>query len=258
MTVPRCVATAFGFAAFVLSVPACGGEDETPTPRTDEENVARAANAWAELFAAGDDKAACRYEGQPLCEEMDCRDQGEPIENCVPPPLSYRKSFTQATVKEVAVVGENAGVKFSNGATVAFNGGEPNPREWYVSRLRGDAGKQYFVEAKIVKTGNEWAALFAKGNGHTCDYMTQPACEREVCRHVSGLRIKNCEPPTEAYRRSFEGATVEDVAIAGASAGARFSNGETAEILPAGVPGVPYGWWITRWGRHAGRWYFEQ
>ena len=41
----------------------------------------------------------------------------------------------------------------------------------------------------------------------------------------------NCTPPSSAFRKSFEDATVQDVAIEGGRAGARLSNGELVEFV---------------------------
>jgi hypothetical protein len=40
------------------------------------------------------------------------------------------------------------------------------------------------------------------------------------------VSIKNCTPPDSGFQQSFSGATVEDVAIKGKRAAAKFSNGE--------------------------------
>jgi hypothetical protein len=100
-------------------------------------------------------------------------------------------------------------------------------------------------EQKIERSGNAWAALFAAGGpGDHCGYMTQPACERIACERAGGSTIRNCTPPSAEFRRSFEGATVEDViAIEGKQAAARFSNGETVVLFDAS--GV---WLIKRVG----------
>ncbi|MGH2992132.1 MAG: inorganic diphosphatase [Solirubrobacterales bacterium] len=60
--------------------------------------------------------------------------------------------------------------------------------------------------------------------------MAQPLCERIACERISGP-IRNCTPPSSAFRKSFEGATVQDIAIKGDQAAARFSNGEAVELV---------------------------
>jgi len=62
----------------------------------------------------------------------------------------------------------------------------------------------------------------------------------------------NCKPPSDAFRKSFEGATVEDIAIKGDRAAARFSNGEVVEL-----GSVIDGWLIAKLGGNAGREFFE-
>jgi hypothetical protein len=44
--------------------------------------------------------------------------------------------------------------------------------------------------------------------------------------------IKNCTPPSSEFRKSFEDATVQDIAIKGEQAGAKLSNGEAVELFP--------------------------
>lgn len=91
--------------------------------------------------------------------------------------------------------------------------------------------------------------------------MTQPACERIACKRVPGIPIKNCAPPSSAFRKSFEDATVQDIAIKGDQAGVKFSNGETVRIDRVGdyvVGGVERGLrWIHKIGGSAGRKFFE-
>jgi len=57
----------------------------------------------------------------------------------------------------------------------------------------------------------------------------------------------NCKPPSDAFRKSFEGASVQDIAIKGDRAAARFSNGEVVELVS-----VIDGWLIAKFDRKAG------
>jgi hypothetical protein len=107
--------------------------------------ITQVGNKWARLFAAGDDGAACAYENQPVCEWMDCKHVGNvPIPNCTPPSAGLRKSFADATVQDIAIKGQNAGVRFSNGEAVQFiRWGDiqvpvhgPSP-DWVVARIGG-------------------------------------------------------------------------------------------------------------------------
>jgi hypothetical protein len=59
-------------------------------------------------------------------------------------------------------------------------------------------------------------------------------------------------PVSLKIQRSLAGAVVQDVAIRGKWAAARFSNGETVRLLDIGFSGS---WWIDRVG--AGRQFFE-
>jgi hypothetical protein len=113
------------------------------------------------------------------------------------------------------------------------------------------------IEQEIEQAGNEWAALFAGGE-RFCELMTQPACERNTCKSVAGP-VENCAPPSSAYRKSFEDATVEDIGITGGKTGARFSNGETVQLEkvkhtpdPLAEDGDRAGWLIDKVGGNAG------
>jgi hypothetical protein len=125
-------------------------------------------------------------------------------------------------------------------------------------------------EQEVEQTGNEWASLFAAGGARTgCAYETQPVCERIACEHVGHVPIKNCTPPSAAFRRSFEDATVQDIAIKGQNAGVKFSNGEAVELVQvekyphcigSACPGEGRArtvWWVSKFGGNAGREFFE-
>ena len=86
----------------------------------------------------------------------------------------------------------------------------------------------------ITETANNWARLFASSSQNCTGYMNQGGCERMNCQTVGGRPIPNCTRPSPAYRRSFLGATVQEIAINGHRAAARFSNGETIELWRGG------------------------
>jgi hypothetical protein len=114
------------------------------------------------------------------------------------------------------------------------------------------------LEQEIEQTSNEWARLFA-GDRHmpapgTCQHMSQPACERIACVRVGGFKIRDCTPLSSAFRKSFEGATVQAIAIKGHRAAARFSNGQVIELEH--VQGLG-GWAIVKLGGNPGRDLFE-
>ena len=83
--------------------------------------------------------------------------------------------------------------------------------------------------------------------------MSQPLCERIDCERIGHVRMRNCTPPTTAYRRSFEKARVQEIAINGEQVAARFSNGELITLV--GVVGGR--WLVHKVGGQAGRWVFE-
>ena len=121
----------------------------------------------------------------------------------------------------------------------------------------GDAVSAHFADAledpewEMELIANRWARVFASPKWG-CSHMTQPLCERIACERVGGFKIPNCSPPTTAYRRSFEKARVEEIAIKGKRVAARFSNGELIELV-----GVVGGWGVHKVGGQAGRWVFE-
>jgi hypothetical protein len=111
---------------------------------------------------------------------------------------------------------------------------------------------------EIERAGNDWARLFSAGDrlvavSDACKYMTQPGCERIACGRAGYRPIENCTPPSLEFQRSFGGAVVEDIAIRGHRAAARFSNGETVEFTEIGVSGS---YWIHKVGGNAGRKFF--
>jgi hypothetical protein len=100
---------------------------------------------------------------------------------------------------------------------------------------------------RVRDIGDRWARHFADGVG-ACEDMTQPLCERIACVRVGSRKIKNCRQPSRAYRKSFDGALVLDIAFKGNQAAARFSNGRVIELW-----GDEGSWLITKIGGDAGR-----
>jgi hypothetical protein len=60
------------------------------------------------------------------------------------------------------------------------------------------------------------------------------------------------KPPSDAFQKSFEGAKVEDIALKGDRAAARFSNREVVEF-----GSVIDGWLISKLGANAGHEFVE-
>jgi hypothetical protein len=115
------------------------------------------------------------------------------------------------------------------------------------------------ADQRIERIGNDWARLYAARDPRHCDYEGQPLCERLACERVGNVPIENCTRPSPEFRSSFRDATVEDIAIKGREAAARFSNGEAIE-LGEDVSGLTHAgvwWWITKVGGNAGRGYFR-
>jgi hypothetical protein len=125
-------------------------------------------------------------------------------------------------------------------------------------KFPGTAHAPGSAEQTVELAANEWARLFAASDPAACErYMSQPACEREGCERVGHRKIENCTPPSPAFRGSFRDARVEDVAIKGTSAAARFSNGETVRLSRVEGTGSEGIWWIVEFGGNAGRGFFK-
>jgi hypothetical protein len=126
-------------------------------------------------------------------------------------------------------------------------------------RFTGTAKQPGSAEQAVELAANEWARLFAASDPAACErFEAQPACERENCQRVGGGKVENCTPPSPAFRNSFRDARVEDVAIDGKFAAARFSNGETVRLERVDGSGPNGIWLIVRFGGDAGRMLLEQ
>jgi hypothetical protein len=232
-----------------LGLVACSsGDDQDGAPEarlSPEQKVERVGNEWAPVFAGRE--RFCELMTQAACGRVNCEDVGGPIENCKPPSLEFRKSFEDATVEDVAINGEQAAVRFSNGETIELekvhNMPDPLAEDgdsagWLIDRFGGDAGEV----ALIAEVGNAWAPLFAEDNSAACEFMYgQPLCE-EFFGRVG-------EPPEvgrpSAFQESFANATVERVEVRDPKqieatdgtlielhrAVAEFSNGEVVEFI---------------------------
>jgi hypothetical protein len=111
------------------------------------------------------------------------------------------------------------------------------------------------VTQKIEHNANAWARLFATSDPAACDrYMVQPACERMSCTRLATGPIPNCTRPSAAFRRSFRGARVEEIALQGRRATVRFSNGRTVLVIRvAQWPEQGGVWWIEKFQGNPGR-----
>jgi hypothetical protein len=120
-------------------------------------------------------------------------------------------------------------------------------------RPSGEEVSAHFADAfddkewQMELIASRWARAFASTNG-VCYHMTQPLCQRIASERPGHVKIPNCSPPTIAYRRSFEKARVEEIAIKGERVAARFSNGELIELV-----GVVGGWSVHKVGGQAGQ-----
>lgn len=179
---------------------------------------------------------------------------------------SPRRRLVRPAARAVLAVGAAAAVSLV--AVMAFDGDDGGrPRQPVGAQpspptANGDSAPGAFVpeRQRIARTANSWARLFVAFDLADCEYMSQPACERMTCTRVGPRLIPNCTPPSPAFRLSFARRKVEDVEIKGDRAAARFSNGEVVELGRVSTNGSDelYGrWLITKWGRNAGRGFFE-
>ncbi len=260
-----------------LGLVACGGGDDDDERTTEarlspEQRIEQAGNEWAPLFAGRE--RFCELMTQPACGRVNCETISGPIENCTPTPSKFRKSFVDATVRDVVINGDRAAARFSNGETVELEKVElPDPLAedgdrfgWLIHRFGGNAGDLAF----ITKVGDAWAPLFAEDNSAACEFMFgQPLCE-EFFGRVG-------EPPEvgrpSAFQESFADARVERVELKDAKqirakdgtpielhrAAAAFSNGKVVEFIEeTDAPRSDLGkWFVENVGENAGSAYFK-
>ena len=90
-------------------------------PSNRSERLRSPATHGHAFFATGRDGEACKYQTQPLCEQIACmRAGGNAISNCDPPSSAFRRLFKGAAVQEVEIRGYEAGRRFSTGQEVVF------------------------------------------------------------------------------------------------------------------------------------------
>jgi RNA polymerase sigma factor (sigma-70 family) len=108
----------------------------------------------------------------------------------------------------------------------------------------------------IERTANRWAHHVAAGDrAAACKVMmSRRACARERCTPPV---TPKCTTSAAGLRRSFARVSVQDVAIKGERAAARFSNGRAVELYLANGSIVNGVWRVDTWGRSAGRGYFD-
>ena len=121
---------------------------------------------------------------------------------------------------------------------------------------------------KIELIANEWARLFAASDPEACAEVHDPARLRADGLHARGEPAdRNCTPPSPAFRRSFRGARVEEVAIqarpfgAGAKAGGPRPGLEQRDrpLMSVGQGPEQGGvWWIEKYQGNPGRGLFER
>ena len=131
--------------AFVMFPGASPRARELITETVARELVTEAASNWARLFASSPGICNEYMNGQPACERMMCQRVGapRPIPNCTRPSQGYAESFRDATIQEIAIKGDRAAARFSNGETIRLHRW-PNGVDWRVGRIGGDAGRGIF------------------------------------------------------------------------------------------------------------------
>jgi hypothetical protein len=113
----------------VATVPSVSSEEEI-------EEIALIVNKWPRLFGVG--RRCNEYMTQPACERIDCA-RGFKTRNCTLLSLKVQRSFADATVRDIVIRGDFAGVRLSNGRTVEFGIGA-----MMISKVGGDAGRRFF------------------------------------------------------------------------------------------------------------------
>jgi hypothetical protein len=99
------------------------------------EQIAETANNYARLFASSF-QACNAYTSRAVCKQVTCQRAGEtPIEGCTPSKKTRRwaATFRDATVQEIAISGDRAGVTLSNNATVQLQ--RIATGEWLIDKL---------------------------------------------------------------------------------------------------------------------------
>lgn len=106
-------------------------------------------------------------------------------------------------------------------------------------------------EQTVERIANKWAPLFARG---VCaGGLPQPLCEQiDGCVGPDWSRVPNCTPLSSEFLKSFEGTTVEVVAIKGDRAAVMFSNDAVIELWRSHGS-----WHVEEVGGNAGRKFFE-
>jgi len=125
-------------------------------------------------------------------------------------------------------------------------------------KFRG-TGAALSPEHRIARISNKWARLFAAGDPTRCGYEIQPVCERIACERAGGEPIPNCTRPSTEFRNSFRDATVQEIAIRGDRAAAKFSNGEAIELTEdvSGLEHAGVWWWVREVGGNVGYKFFK-
>ena len=106
-----------------------------------DDEVEVTGRLWASSFGSRDG-VDCSYMTKPLCERVTCEHVGgyRP-KACRPVGWAFRKSFKDARVGDVAIEGDRAAIKFSNGRVVELF---RKRGSWWVGKLGPHAGRGFF------------------------------------------------------------------------------------------------------------------
>jgi hypothetical protein len=115
----------------VVTAPSVSSEEQMA-----EWEIAFIVNKWARLFGFG--RRCNEYMTQPACERIDCA-RGFKTKNCTPLSVKVQRSFANATAQDIAIKGDFAGVRLSNGETVEFS-----IEAGWISKVGGNAGRRFF------------------------------------------------------------------------------------------------------------------
>ena len=118
------------------------------------------ANRWAEVVAKSPGMS-CVYETQPVCERIVCeRAGGRPIPHCKRPSAEFRHSFADARIAHIAIRGERAAVRFSNGEAVDLveNVSGLDDVPWWISKIGGNAGRGILGRLVVTGAPSRWGS----------------------------------------------------------------------------------------------------
>ena len=139
-----------GRSVALVTFPGTPGARELMYETAARELITDTALNWARVFASSTEPPI-DYMDPTAVDQLKCRRHVElapdrdglvPIPNCTRPTPAYRLSFRDATIHGIAIKGDQAAVRFSNGETIQLQR-QPND-DWLIAKIAGDAGRGIF------------------------------------------------------------------------------------------------------------------